>query len=170
MVWDDKRKTMNSILEAAAEFLRSEELRYGVADDGQTLFVGFTGANFYWNAAISTDSCGNVLSVISRFPLIVPASRRPACCSLLACLNYGRRLGSFHLDLRDGEILFCISSIIGECAPGSATLRALIGTTFAAMEEGGARILELLCGPAAAGAGKSQAWTNLHAPSRFGFN
>jgi hypothetical protein len=46
----------------------------------------------------------------------------------LARLNYGKRQGAFHLDLRDGEILFCISCVLTAGIASEETLDSLFGT------------------------------------------
>ena len=91
---------------------------------------------------------GTIITLLSRVAVKVPPAKRGACAKLVARLNYGKRQGAFHLDFRDGEVLFCISSSLTAGIAPEETLDSLFGTTFSAMNDYAPKIFKLVYGGA----------------------
>jgi len=141
---------MNSILQATSDLLKSRKFQPALTEDGDTLLVRCCGEQLFWTTAVDSCKDGTIITLISRVPVKVPPAKRGACAKLLARLNYGKRQGAFHLDLRDGEVLFCISNVLTAGIAPEDTLDALFGTTFSAMNEHAPEIIKLVFGRAPA--------------------
>ena len=137
---------MNSILQATADLLKSRKFQPAFTEDGDLLLVRCCGENLFWTTAVNATKDGTILTLLSRVPVKVPPAKRGACAKLLARMNYGKRQGAFHLDLRDGEVLFCISNTLTAGIAPEETLDSLFGTTFSAMSENAPEILKLVYG------------------------
>jgi hypothetical protein len=99
---------------------------------------------------VDTSKDGTIITLLTRVPAKVPPAKRGVCAKLLARLNYGKRQGAFHLDLHDGEVLFCISNTLTASIAPEEMLDSLFGTTFSAMNEHAPEILKLVYGRAPA--------------------
>ena len=139
---------MNSILQATAELLKSRKFQPAFTEDGDTLLVRCCGEQLFWTTAVDTSKDATIITLLSRVSVKVPPAKRGACAKLLARLNYGKRQGAFHLDLRDGEVLFCISNVLSAGIAPEETLDSLFGTTFSAMNEHAPEIIKLVYGRA----------------------
>ena len=137
---------MNSILQATADLLKSRKFQPAFTEDGDILLVRCCGEHLFWTTAVDTSKDGTIVTLLSRVPVKVPPAKRGACAKLLARLNYGKRQGAFHLDLRDGEVLFCISNVLTAGIAPEETLDSLFGTTFSAMNEHAPEIFKLVYG------------------------
>jgi hypothetical protein len=137
---------MNSILQATADLLKSRKFQPAFTEDGDTLLVRCCGEQLFWTTAVDTSRDSTIVTLLSRVPVKVPPAKRGACAKLLARFNYGKRQGAFHLDLRDGEVLFCISNTLTAGIAPEDTLDSLFGTTFSAMNEHAPEIFKLVYG------------------------
>jgi hypothetical protein len=137
---------MNGILETFVLTLKSKEFHYAVAADRDLVVFSSAGKHLVWTTRVCATRDGSVVTLFSTLPVRIAPAKHAAIAKMIARINFGRRLGAFHLDLRDGEVLFCISSIVdGECC-SEAAVEALIGTTCSAMDSGGWRLLKAACG------------------------
>jgi len=141
---------MNSILQATTDFLKSKKFQPAFTEDGNTLVLRCTGEHVFWTTEVDTSEDGSIITLLARVPARVPPAKRPACAKLLARINYGRRHGAFHLDARDGEVLFCISNVLSAGIAPEETLETLFGATYSAMEDTALEILKLAYGRAQA--------------------
>jgi hypothetical protein len=137
---------MNSILQATSDLLKSRKFQPAFTEDGDILLVRCCGEQLFWTTAVDTSKDGTIVTLLSRVPVKVPPVKRGACAKLLARFNYGKRQGAFHLDLRDGEVLFCISNVLTAGIAPEETLDSLFGTTFSAMNEHAPEIFKLVYG------------------------
>ena len=141
---------MNSVLQATSELLKSRKFQPAFTEDGNTLLVRCCGEQLFWTTTVDTSEDGTIVTLLSRVAAKVPPAERAACAKLLARLNYGKRQGAFHLDVRDGEVLFCISNVLTAGIAPEDTLDTLFGTTFSAMNEHAPEIFKLVYGRAPA--------------------
>lgn len=56
----------------------------------------------------------NMFLLKIRFPIEVPSARREAMAELLARINYNMLLGSFQIDMSDGELFYFHANTIGD--------------------------------------------------------
>lgn len=147
---------MNPTIQSVADLLKAKEFRHGITDDGEALCFGWMGEKLSWSTLVSSNEEESVVTFLSRVPVIVPAAKRGACAKLLARLNYGRRCGAFHMDLNDGEVLFCISRIVANQEITEAVVDALMGMTYGAMDDRAPEVLKLVYGGSRRGACKSR--------------
>lgn len=148
---------MNSILQATSDLLKSKKLQPASTEDGGMLFVNCSGEHLFWTTIVDTSEDETIITLLSRVPVKVPAAKRAACAKLLARLNYGKRQGAFHLDLRDGEVLFCISNVLNAGIAPEETLDSLFSSTYSAMNDPAPEILKLVYGRATAPDSKTPA-------------
>jgi len=139
---------MNTILQATADLLKSKKFQPAFTEDGDTLVVRCQSEQLFWTTEVDTCKDGTIITLLTRVPVKIPPAQRGACAKLVARLNYGKRQGAFHLDLRDGEVLFCISSSLTAGIAPEETLDSLFGTTFSAMNEHAPEIFKLVYGRA----------------------
>jgi len=137
---------MNSILQATSDLLKSRKFQPAFTEDGDILLVRCCGEQLFWTTAVDTSKDATIITLLSRVAVKVPPAKRGVCAKLLARLNYGKRQGAFHLDLRDGEVLFCISNVLTAGIAPEETLDSLFGTTFSAMNEHAPEIITLVYG------------------------
>ena len=142
--------TMNSILQATADLLKSRKFKPAFTEDGNTLIVTCNGEKLFWTTFVDTSDDDRIITLLSRVPAKVPTAKRAACAKLLSGLNYGKRHGAFHLDFRDGEVLFCISNVLNAGIAPEETLDSLFGVTYSAMNNGAPQILKLIYGTGSA--------------------
>jgi hypothetical protein len=135
---------MNSILQATADLLKSRKFQPAFTEDGEILLVRCCGEHLFWTTVVDTSKDGTIVTLLSRVAVKVPAAKRGACAKLLARFNYGKRQGTFHLDLSDGEVLYCISSNFTAGIAAEETLDTLFGATFSAMNEHAPDICKLV--------------------------
>jgi hypothetical protein len=137
---------MNQTLQSAADYLKAHDLSFSTPPGEDFLLLGMSGKELEWMDHLSTSGDGSILTLLIRLAAKVPPARRSACAQLIAKINHGQRLGAFHLDMNDGEVLFCISNLVppgGEMGP---VLEAMLGISYSQMEEGGPEILKLIFG------------------------
>ena len=137
---------MNTILQATSDLLKSKKFQPAFTEDGDILLVRCCGEQLFWTTAVDASKDSTIVTLLSRVPVKVPPAKRGACAKLLARMNYGKRQGAFHLDLRDGEVLFCISNTLTAGIAPEETLDSLFGTTFSAMNEHAPEIFKLVYG------------------------
>ena len=137
---------MNSILQATSDLLKSRKMQPAFTEDGDMLFVNCSGEHHFWTTIVDTSDDNTIITLLSRVPVKVPVAKRAACAKLVARFNYGKRHGAFHLDFRDGEVLFCISNVLTAGIAPEETLDALFGSTYCAMNEHAPEIFKLVHG------------------------
>jgi hypothetical protein len=134
---------MNAVLEQVSEFLEDKDLQHALTPDGECILLPCSGEKLQWTTTVNTSDQGNCLSFISRLPVKVPETHRAAAAELIARLNFGRRLGAFHLDLSDGEVLYCMSQILDGEQIKEEVFELLVGVTYVSMDTSGPDILRL---------------------------
>ncbi len=137
---------MNSVLQATSDLLISRKMQPAFTEDGNMLFVNCSGEQHFWTTIVDTSDDNTIITLLSRVPVKVPAAKRAACAKLVARFNYGKRHGAFHLDFRDGEVLFCISNVLTAGIAPEETLDALFGATYCAMNEHAPEVFKLVYG------------------------
>ncbi len=121
------RQTLRDVLEQ--EGLPFEEL------EGRDLVrLAFVGAHGRWAVLAQWSAADDHLSVFSVAPMAVPPDRRPAVSELVLRVNFGLRVGSFDLDLDDGELRFRTSQDFEGVAVEPALVRACLLYNLAAMD------------------------------------
>jgi hypothetical protein len=137
---------MNTILQATSDLLKSRKMQPAFTEDGNMLLVNCSGEHHFWTTIVDTSDDNTIITLLSRVPVKVPVAKRAACAKLVARFNYGKRHGAFHLDVRDGEVLFCISNVLTAGIAPEETLDALFGSTYCAMNEHAPEIIKLVYG------------------------
>jgi len=101
---EGKRFDLNHL----CEFFDAEGVHFLADHDKGILVAGFGGecGPIQLFGRVSMES--NLFGLRFRLPLAVPAERRPAMATGVALANYGMPVGSFELDLSDGEVAFKI--------------------------------------------------------------
>lgn len=144
--WQPQLKPMNATLHALMDFLQRKNLHYTTSEEDGVVAIRCNGNSLFWTSVATTDESGTILSMLTLLQVKVPPAQRVACAKLLARLNYGRRLGSFHLDLEHGEVNYCISNFVGEGAGGDEVYETLLGLTAHAMDSLAPEVFKLVYG------------------------
>jgi hypothetical protein len=134
---------MNATLEQVSEFLEDKDLQFAITSDGESILLPCGGERLQWTTTISVSEQGNCLSFVSRLPTKIPQNLRSEAAKAIAKLNFGRRLGAFHLDLSDGEVLYCMSHILDGEDLEEEILEMLVGVTYVSMDGSGPELLKL---------------------------
>jgi hypothetical protein len=137
---------MNSILQATADLLKSKKFQPAFTEEGDTLVLRCSGKHLFWTTEVDTADNDTTITMLTRVPAKVPPAKRAVCAKLLARLNYGKRQGAFHMDLRDGEVLFCISNVLSAGIASEEAIDSLFCVTYCAMNEAAPEILKLVYG------------------------
>ena len=130
-------------LQALAGFLKSKKFHYSMTEDGEALVAVVVGDLWRWTIRCTLDQEATILTLVSYLPANIPAPQRGACARLIARLNYGKRLGAFHLDQQDGEVTYCVSNILsGEAVP-EEVLDRMFWTSYSMVNQHTSEILKL---------------------------
>ena len=104
---------MNQSVAAVKTFLDEQGIRHDQLDD-HTLHAGIGGENGLFPAFLDIDDEEGRLLVITICPANVPKGRRAAVVELLMRINWRLVLGSFDMDMDDGQIRFRTSIMLGQ--------------------------------------------------------
>lgn len=143
--------SVNAILETVSRFLEEKDLQFAANADGETLLLPCSGEHLQWNTTVNVSDQGNCLSFISRLPSKIPQVRRSAAAEMIARINFGRRLGAFHLDMSDGEVLYCVSQVLDEEMISNEVLEMLLGVSYISMDTSGTEIMRMVFNKSEAG-------------------
>lgn len=135
------------LLEAVLAALRAEGLRFElVADALPTLRFGHEGRSGRWGVYVRVDPEDRVVSCYSVFPADASPERLAAASECVTRINSGLAVGTFELDLADGEILVrtSISARGTELSP--ALVGGMIADNLRAMDTYFPALVEVLAG------------------------
>ena len=101
---------MATLLDAIAEFFRSEGWDFAFEDAAPVLRTAFRGENGRWGCFAQTREELDQAVFFSVYPSVVEEDRRLAMAELLAWVNFDLVIGSFEIDLAGGHVR-CKTSI-----------------------------------------------------------
>ena len=104
---------MNQSIAAVETFLDEHGIRHDQLDD-HTLHADIGGENGLFPAFLDIDDEQGRLLVITICPANVPQGRRSAVVELLMRINWKLVLGSFEMDMEDGQIRFRTSIMLSQ--------------------------------------------------------
>ncbi len=105
---------MKTILETVIEFFRNQDIKFHQSAEDPVLKAGFSGKNGRFSAIAIADDQRRSFEFYTVCPLTVPEEKRPMIAELIARINWNLLLGSFDLDMDDGEIRFRTSIKLGK--------------------------------------------------------
>ena len=107
------------LLDRVVQFLEEDDWKYQRFEDMPLLRTAFQGENGNWNVAVQSNEAYEQVYVYSVWTNNVPEERRMAVAEYLTRANYGLTIGSFEMDLADGEVRYRTSVDVegGELAP-----------------------------------------------------
>jgi hypothetical protein len=125
---------VSAVFEALTAFLDVQKWSYTVMDGEEALHMRFLGQrdSFAFFAQAMTDR--PVLLCYSVRDDRVPADRRVPTAELLTRLNYPLVVGSFEMDLEDGEVRFRSSIDFEGAEPTEALIRNVVFPNVRTME------------------------------------
>jgi hypothetical protein len=123
-----------SLLTAVVEALRDEGLSVDVSEAPPAARVGVLGEHGRWLVYARVVLEDRVLVFYGHCPVVAPPERRPEMMELLTRVNLQLALGSFDLDLADGQIRVRTSLDLEGTAPEPNLLRRLFYANVAAMD------------------------------------
>ncbi len=107
--------------ERIVEVLRGEEIDFE-ARGPFWVEVPFTGDHVHGSVRLGPSENGDLVRIYTRSDMCVPEERRAAACEALTRANWGLPVGSFEMDLRDGELVFKGSIFLADGELGDAQL------------------------------------------------
>lgn len=143
-------------LQSLADFLKSKKFHYALTEDGEAVVAVVVGDLWRWTIRCTVDQEATILTLVSYLPANIPEAQRGACARLIARLNYGKRLGAFHLDQKDGEVTYCISNILDSEPVPEEVLDRMLWTSYSMVNEHTSEVLRLVATEAKPRRGKSQ--------------
>jgi hypothetical protein len=93
-----------SLLGIVCEALEVQDVMYKLGSEHRYVIFRLAGEHTTYDMLISANETTRIVVCYAAVANRVPAERRVALCELLARINYGLTLGSFDMDMNDGEV------------------------------------------------------------------
>ncbi len=97
---------MGKILETVVEYFDTGGLHYELVPGADVLRSGFSGDNGNYPLQILVSEEDQLLILTMSAEARIPENRRATVCEFLTRLNWEGSLGSFQMDLSDGEVIY----------------------------------------------------------------
>jgi hypothetical protein len=117
--------------QAVLDYLDSKNFNYTPHHEEYRVSLNMSGknANFRFAARISHD--GDYLQISALLPFFVrDEKQRLSVAELITRANYCMPLGKFEMDMKDGEVRFHITHVIGETGLSSAMIEKHFMTAY----------------------------------------
>ena len=124
----------NAITPVVKKMLDNEKISATVTNDPPTIGFAVEGESGTWTCVARVDEDRAIVAFFSLFAEPVPEARRAAVSELFTRLNYSLPVGSFELDLEDGDARLKTSLDVEEEKPTMGLLRRLLYANVAAMD------------------------------------
>lgn len=105
---------MKSLIESVKAFCDNHDVTYHPVGDRPILRTGFSGRSGAFMTYIHAEEPQRFLEVRTICPVKAPENKRQRIAEFLTRANSAVRLGSFDLDMDDGEITYKTSIMAGE--------------------------------------------------------
>lgn len=96
----------STIYDVMMQFFKEDDWKYRQLEDATILQLGFSGDNGSWMCYAQAQNEKERFIFYSLMESKVPENKRHAVAEFLTRANYGMIIGSFEMDLRDGEVRF----------------------------------------------------------------
>jgi hypothetical protein len=140
-----RRSFMLRGLQCLVDYFEAQEWLYDLDEEEGCLDIGFEESNGSYRGLVEVDEGDDALQFYSFFPTKIPSKRRVAVAELLVRANYRLKLGSFDMNLDEGEILFRTSLLYRGDIP-SEVIEELISFNMWMMDHHHPAILEVAFG------------------------
>lgn len=118
---------MGSLLDRVVAVLQSLEWRVDLDDDHPGgMLLDPTDGDAPWPLVAEVDDESRQIAFYSLLPDEVAEERRDAVAAVLTHANYGLAVGSFEIDLADGDVRCRTSLALGRAELDDAQLSALV--------------------------------------------
>lgn len=117
--------------QALQDYLDSKKFKYSPYPDDHQVTLNMSGKNacFRFTARISHE--GEYLQICANLPFFVrDEKQRLSVAELITRANYCMPLGKFEMDMKDGEVRFHITHVIGELGLSSALIEKHFMTAY----------------------------------------
>jgi len=117
--------------QAVIDYIESKNFTYTLHPEEQRLTLNLSGknSNLHFDARISHDDA--YLQLTATYPFKVRDEKlRPSTAELITRANYCMPLGKFEMDMKDGEVRFHISHVIGELGLTEAMIEKQFMTAY----------------------------------------
>ncbi len=96
-----------SIREMIEEWLKGEEWKYEVMDDGEVIKTGLSGLECLWGRVkLICFLKDDHVTCYTIAPINIPEDMRQAVADAITRANYGLDRGNFEMDFNDGEVRY----------------------------------------------------------------
>ncbi len=106
----DDLKQAQAVFDTVCEYLDSRDLKYQKEEDELKVILATKGDDLLIPLKIAVDPAMQIISVFSGIPFVVPEEKRIAMTLAVTAANYCIADGSFDYAVKDGEIVFRITS------------------------------------------------------------
>lgn len=128
-------KGSEGLLDLTIKTIESRSFSYQL-EEGGVVALMVRGTTSAWPCRITVDEDEDWRSVIiiSQAPVAIPELRRQAVSEWILRKNYGTRIGSFQIDLDDGEVYYKTELAAADAIVTSAMLGAILDTNLYMMD------------------------------------
>ena len=123
-----------AITPVVKKMLDQENIQATHTSDPPTLGFSVQGANAAWMCVVRVDEDRAIVAFFSLVADPIPEARRAAVSELFTRLNYSLPVGSFELDLDDGDARLKTSADLEDEQPTAGLMRRLLYANVAAMD------------------------------------
>ena len=116
------------------ELLAKESWPHEELKAPRAIRIAIDGNSGRWPCLAVVNDAEDQLVVYGVCPFVVPADRRRAMAELITRANFGLPIGSFELDLDDGELRFRTSIDFEDAAVDPKVIRNLFYLNIASMD------------------------------------
>jgi hypothetical protein len=114
----------------------------------QVLTIRIGGPRFVFTMLVFADDAARTLVCTGVLPILVDADRRRAVAEVIVRINRGLRLGTFDLDLGDGELRYRIGCDVEGGALTEHMVMTMLGNVGASIERFGPALMQVVFGQA----------------------
>ena len=125
---------MKKISDMVKDFLEETGCPFEQTDDKTDFKIGFGGDNGNFSTLVTVSDGKRMLEVYTLCPINVPKPKLPATAELVARINCNLSLGSFNIDMDDGQITFRTGVSVGHMDLDNETLHVLVYGNFLMMD------------------------------------
>lgn len=127
---DSDPNRIPTTLHQVSNFLNSDGFAHRLREDQSAIDTGFRGHTGSFPILIAVRDNPAILGVSVRIPLIVPEKHRLAMAETIARANWGLSIGSFDLDMSDGNVGFRATMPIADAEISHEQVRDLLGAAL----------------------------------------
>ena len=97
---------MKNVYKTATDFLQKGNIRFHILEEGIALMAFFSGTNGNFRLIIRTIEAREVIVMDAEISVKAPVAKRADVSEYINRINGNLLIGSFQIDMDDGEVIF----------------------------------------------------------------